>query len=83
LCSHRSGIEIDSDTPPSSLIPQQPPPTKTTAIMASENAKSLKVLDELMQQLTISKDAAAIKEASSALASFVNGRIEDKDCPTK
>ena len=51
--------------------------------MPSENAQSLKVLDELMQQLTISKEAPAIKDASAALASFMNGRIEDKDVPTK
>ncbi|KEZ45741.1 Elongation factor 3 [Scedosporium apiospermum] len=51
--------------------------------MSSENAQSLKVLDQLMQQLTISKEAPAIKEASAALASFMNGRIEDKDVPNK
>ena len=51
--------------------------------MSSENAKSLKVLDELMQKLTISKEADEIKAASSALASFINGRIEDLDTPTK
>ncbi|KAK4215347.1 elongation factor 3 [Rhypophila decipiens] len=50
---------------------------------ASENAQSLKVLDELMQKLTISKEADAIKEASANLASFINGRIEDLDTPTK
>ncbi|OIW32042.1 ARM repeat-containing protein [Coniochaeta ligniaria NRRL 30616] len=50
---------------------------------ASENAQSVKVLDELMQKLTISKEADAIKEASAALASFINGRIEDKDTPTR
>ena len=48
-----------------------------------ENAKSVKVLDELMQQLSISKDAAAIKEASNSLASFMNGRIEDQAVPSK
>ncbi|KAH8889616.1 ARM repeat-containing protein [Thozetella sp. PMI_491] len=51
--------------------------------MPSENAKSAKVLDELMQKLTISKEADEIKEASAALASFINGRIEDVDTPTK
>lgn len=51
--------------------------------MPSENAQSVKVLDELMQKLTISKDAAAIKEASGSLASFMNGRIEDQAVPTK
>ena len=50
---------------------------------ASENAQSLKVLDELMQKLTISKEADEIKAASGALASFINGRIEDVDTPTK
>lgn len=50
---------------------------------ASENAQSVKVLDELMKKLTISKDAADVKEASAALASFINGRIEDKDTPIR
>ncbi|KAI0482073.1 armadillo-type protein [Xylariaceae sp. FL0804] len=49
----------------------------------SENAQSLKVLDDLMQKLTISKDAAATKDASAALATFINGPIEDHDAPTK
>ncbi len=51
--------------------------------VAAENAKSVKVLDELMQKLTISKEADAVKEASAALASFINGRIEDLDTPTR
>ncbi|EJT78195.1 elongation factor 3 [Gaeumannomyces tritici R3-111a-1] len=50
---------------------------------ANENAQSLKVLDELMQKLTIAKEADASKEASIALASFLNGRIEDVDVPVK
>lgn len=54
-----------------------------TSQVAAENAKSVKVLDELMQKLTISKEADAIKEASNALASFINGRIEDLDTPTR
>lgn len=51
--------------------------------MPSENAKSAKVLEELMNKLSISKDAAATKEASAAIASFINGAIEDNDAPTK
>jgi elongation factor 3 len=51
--------------------------------MSSENAQSVQILDELMQKLTISQDAAATKEAAAALASFMNGRIEDKDVPEK
>ncbi|KAJ4405929.1 translational elongation factor EF-1 alpha [Neurospora sp. IMI 360204] len=50
---------------------------------AKENAQSLKVLDELMQKLTIAKEADAVKEASQAVASFINGRIEDLDTPVK
>jgi elongation factor 3 len=50
---------------------------------AAENAQSVKVLDELMQKLTISKEAAAVKESSAALASFINGRIQDLDTPTR
>ncbi|KAI1326217.1 ABC transporter [Xylariaceae sp. FL0255] len=51
--------------------------------MPSENAQSVKVLDDLMSKLTISKDAAATKEASVALASFINGPIEDQEAPTR
>lgn len=54
-----------------------------TDSQAAENAKSVKVLDELMQNLNISKEAAATKEASAAIASFINGRIEDLDVPTR
>jgi len=51
--------------------------------MPSENAQSVKVLDELFQKLTVSTEAAAMKEASGEIASFVNGRIEDQDVPNK
>ncbi|KAL5596391.1 hypothetical protein BROUX41_006688 [Berkeleyomyces rouxiae] len=44
---------------------------------------SVKVLDELMKKLTLSKEASDVKEASSSLASFLNGHIEDQDVPTK
>ncbi|KAK8052201.1 mRNA-nucleus export ATPase (Elf1) [Apiospora rasikravindrae] len=50
---------------------------------AKENSQSIKVLDDLMSKLTVSKDAAATKEATNALASFINGRIEDQDAPEK
>lgn len=51
--------------------------------MPSENAQSVKVLDELFQKLTVSKESADIKESANQLASFINGRIEDQDVPTK
>lgn len=52
--------------------------------MASkENAQSIKVLDELLSKLNISKDAAEIKGSSLELASFINGPIQDFDVPIK
>lgn len=51
--------------------------------MPSENSKSVKVLDELFQKLSVSKEAAEVKESSGALASFVNGPIEDQAVPTR
>ena len=51
--------------------------------MPSESAQSVQVLDELFKKLTVSKDAAAIKEASNEIASFINGRIEDQAVPDK
>lgn len=48
----------------------------------SENAGSVKVLEELLQKLTLSKDAPAASAASSEIATFINGNIEEKDAPT-
>jgi len=50
---------------------------------AKESAQSVKVLDELMQQLNISKDAAEVRGSSLKLASFINGPIQDFDVPIK
>lgn len=56
----------------------------TSSNMASkENKTSLKVLDDLMAKLTISKEQDAINDATRNLAIFVNGDIETKDAPTK
>ncbi|KAL1836015.1 hypothetical protein VTK73DRAFT_5228 [Phialemonium thermophilum] len=49
---------------------------------AAENAQSVQVLDELMQKLSLSNEAS-VKEAAAALASFINGRIEDLDTPVR
>ena len=50
---------------------------------AKENQTSLKVLDELMAKLNISKDQADINAATASLSTFINGEIETKDAPTK
>ncbi|RSL63095.1 Elongation factor 3 [Fusarium duplospermum] len=49
--------------------------------MPTENQQSIKVLDELFQKLSVSKDSADIKESSNELASFINGRIGDQAVP--
>ncbi|MCJ1478110.1 translational elongation factor EF-1 alpha [Lambiella insularis] len=49
----------------------------------SENQKSVKVLDELLSKLTISKTAAETSAAAGNIATFINGEIEEHDAPTK
>ncbi|PTB43496.1 translation elongation factor EF-3 [Trichoderma asperellum] len=51
--------------------------------MPNEGAESLKVLDELFQKLTVSKEAADIKQSAGELAGFINGRIDDQAVPEK
>lgn len=53
------------------------------ATQKSENQKSVKVLDDLLNQLTISKTAAETSAATSNIATFINGDIEEHDAPTK
>ena len=49
----------------------------------SENQKSIQVLDELLNNLTISKSAAETSAAAGSIATFINGDIEEHDAPTK
>ena len=63
-------------------------PAVTAAASAStmsskENKASVKVLDELMAQLNISKEQDQINAATHNLAIFINGDIETNDAPTK
>lgn len=55
----------------------------SNTVIASENSKSLKVLDELMGKLNVSKSADDATTAAKNLASFINGHIEEHDVPTK
>ncbi|KAF1992488.1 elongation factor [Aulographum hederae CBS 113979] len=55
----------------------------TEGQIKSENSKSLKVLEELLSKVTISKSQDEINESSSNLATFINGDIEEKDAPVK
>jgi elongation factor 3 len=49
----------------------------------SENQKSVLVLDELLNKLTISKSADETSAAAGNIATFINGDIEEHDAPTK
>jgi elongation factor 3 len=55
----------------------------TTSNTKSENQKSVKVLDELLGQLSISKTADETSAAAGNIATFINGPIEEQDAPTK
>ena len=57
--------------------------TMSSAAITSENQKSIKVLDELLQKLTISKTKAEATYAAENLATFINGPIEEHEVPTK
>jgi elongation factor 3 len=50
---------------------------------AKENAKSIKVLEEMLKKLTVSQSEDEIRESALSLATFVNGDIEEGDVPTK
>jgi elongation factor 3 len=49
----------------------------------SENSKAVKVLEELMGKLTVSKAQDEINASANAIATFINGDIEEADAPTK
>ncbi|KAI9793262.1 MAG: translational elongation factor EF-1 alpha [Peltula sp. TS41687] len=57
--------------------------TQSSSAVASENAKSVKVLDELLSKLNISKTPEETNAAVANIASFINGPIEEHDAPTK
>jgi elongation factor 3 len=54
-----------------------------SSVAASENQKSVKVLDELLHKLTLSKTKDEATYAAENLATFINGPIEEHDVPTK
>jgi elongation factor 3 len=57
--------------------------SSTPAQIKSENKGSIKVIEELLQKLSISKEQADINSTALDLATFVNGDIEEADAPTK
>lgn len=57
--------------------------TASAAAVKKENRTSVKVLEELLAKLSVSKDASEITATSQDLAVFINGDIEEADAPTK
>lgn len=55
----------------------------SSSAQKSENSKSLKVIEELLSKLSISKSQDEINSTALNLATFVNGPIEEGDAPTK
>lgn len=51
--------------------------------IASENAKSIKILDELLAKLSLSKSQDDTNAAARNIAIFINGPIEEANVPTK
>lgn len=65
-----------------SVNPVEAAPSNAATTKA-ENARSEKVLDELLNKLTISKTADETSAAAGNIATFINGDIEEHDAPTK
>ena len=57
--------------------------TTTSNNKMAENKNSVKVLDELMAKLSLSKAQEDINAATHNIATFINGPIEEHDAPTK
>ncbi len=55
----------------------------SAATIKAENSKSMKVLEDLLSKLAVSKAQDEINATSLDLASFINGDIEQADAPTK
>lgn len=53
------------------------------AAVAKENKQSIRVLDELLSKLSVSKSQDETNAAAGNIASFINGDIEEQDAPTK
>ncbi|KAK5175531.1 translational elongation factor EF-1 alpha [Saxophila tyrrhenica] len=65
------------------MAPSLEESTHSESQIKSENKQSVKVLEELMSKLSVSKSADEAKGTAQELAVFINGDIEEKDAPTK
>lgn len=46
---------------------------------ATGNKQSIKILDELLQKLSIAKDETEVSAATHSLSQFINGAIEEQE----
>ena len=60
-----------------------PAASHTAKDVKSENSKAFKALEEMMQKLTVSKAQDEINASAQAIATFINGDIEEADAPTQ
>jgi hypothetical protein len=70
----------------SPLFPFEYPPVMPSVenmAASKENAASIKVLDDLLAKLNISKSQDETNAATASLATFINGAIEESAAPTK
>ncbi|KAF4552079.1 Elongation factor 3-like protein [Elsinoe fawcettii] len=51
--------------------------------LKKENAQSVKVLEQLLSKLTVSKAQDEVNAAAQEIALFINGDIEEQDAPVK
>ncbi|KAF2722990.1 ABC transporter domain-containing protein [Polychaeton citri CBS 116435] len=54
-----------------------------SADVKSENAQSIKALEELLSKLSVSKTADEARGFSQEIATFINGNIEEQNAPTQ
>jgi elongation factor 3 len=57
--------------------------TQSEVQVAKENKGSVKVLEELLSKLSVSKAPEDVKSSSFEIATFINGNIQEADAPTK
>lgn len=55
----------------------------SAATVKSENSKSMKVLEDLMAKLSVSKAQDEINATANEIATFINGDIEEGNAPVE
>ena len=55
----------------------------SAAAVKSENSKSMKVLEDLMTKLSVSKAQDEINATANEIATFINGDIEEGNAPVE